>query len=808
MRVSPWIATLYGLGVVLMLARLSLGVRAANRLGRRGTILRDGPFVEFVRTMAAKWSLRAVPLLVRVDEIVIPKVVGLVWPRILLPASALSGLSASQLEMILIHELAHLRRHDMWVNLVQRLAESVLFFNPAAWYLSRRISMLRECCCDELTCRTLSSEGDQSKMDYARALLRVVELARFSTNPAAAAGSGEHDDLVALAADGHTASQLRARIASLFGEPVRDPLRLSIGGILMVAALAMILLLSPALWRIAAKSADGASEAVQVRAQPGLPPAKAVAAPIDLSRHVVMIEAESRPQGISKTFPAIVMASNGDRSVLLSGSWGAELFPLNKPGIPIGVLHLRDSGDPVSVVAYDVRRGIGLYSVSRPLDPVPQECFTEQLALGDTLTELQAKQSDSKGPFDPQTPVRVVAVNETYRDNSNFTRPTVDVEHAVRLDGGAKCGSALMKGGKIAAIFLNNGSTPGTEKLFGYALPTKYALKAFAELSASSDTSPKPGEIAEQVFIIARHVMLHGDQVITWDGIRDLLEKMVRQGPVRPSFQFTNGANGQSNEIQQRAFQLDRKLGFKGMTVGFLSPRAGSRYDAVRSQADLNPVPPDARQGSVRQSDGLPDDRARIMGSPVSGAQVVLLPNYAVEGDGGFTIYLKGGRLRAPYEEIATQTDAAGLFTVYESGRFQLVVLHKAGFAVVNSEQIRYQPIILHPWVHIAGTIDRRDNPKQGINVTATAKSPDGWPPIHLLDFDVPVAENGSFEDLYTPPGDVSVQRHVPGENGMSYLLAAQLIKDAKPGSLHRVTIGQLTADDYKRLNFVRNPHK
>ena len=155
-----------------------------------------------------------------------------------------------------------------------------------------------------------------------------------------------------------------------------------------------------------------------------------------------------------------------------------------------------------------------------------------------------------------------------------------------------------------------------------------------------------------------------------------------------------------------------------------------------------------------------------------------------------------------------TQTDAAGLFTVYESGRFQLVVLHKAGFAVVNSEQIGYQPVILHPWVHIAGTIDRRDNLKQGIDMSATAKSSDGWPPIHLLDFDVPVAENGSFEDLYTPPGDVSVQRHVPGENGMSYLLAAQLIKDAKPGSLHRVTIGQLTADDYKRLNFVRNPHK
>ncbi len=78
---SRWVAVLYGVGVALMLARLSLGVWMPNRLGRRGTILRDGPVVERMRTIAAEWSLRAVPLLVRVEEIAIPKVVGLVWPK-------------------------------------------------------------------------------------------------------------------------------------------------------------------------------------------------------------------------------------------------------------------------------------------------------------------------------------------------------------------------------------------------------------------------------------------------------------------------------------------------------------------------------------------------------------------------------------------------------------------------------------------------------------------------------------------------------------------------------------------------------
>ena len=75
--------------------------------------------------------MRVVPVLARAEQIVTPKVIGLVRPTILLPASAVSGLSTDELELILAHELAHVRRYDMWVNLVQRLAEAVLFFNPA-----------------------------------------------------------------------------------------------------------------------------------------------------------------------------------------------------------------------------------------------------------------------------------------------------------------------------------------------------------------------------------------------------------------------------------------------------------------------------------------------------------------------------------------------------------------------------------------------------------------------------------------------------------------------------------------------------
>jgi BlaR1 peptidase M56 len=173
-----------------------------------------------------------------------------------LPASALAALSPSQLELVLIHELAHVRRHDMWVNLLQRVAETLLFFNPAAWYVSHRIATLREFCCDELTCRTVAPERAQAKTEYALALLRVAEVARRSTSRLAVAGSHDQNELVALAATGRTASQLRARIASLLGEPIRDPLRLSTGGMLLVAVIAFGMLVAPVSWRTAARSDD------------------------------------------------------------------------------------------------------------------------------------------------------------------------------------------------------------------------------------------------------------------------------------------------------------------------------------------------------------------------------------------------------------------------------------------------------------------------------------------------------------------------------------------------------------------------
>lgn len=101
----------------------------------------------------------------------VPTVIGWLRPIIILPASCLVGLSPTQLESILVHELAHIRRHDYLVNLLQSVVETLLFYHPAVWWISRRVREEREHCCDDLAVEIC---GD--RVIYARALAALEEM--------------------------------------------------------------------------------------------------------------------------------------------------------------------------------------------------------------------------------------------------------------------------------------------------------------------------------------------------------------------------------------------------------------------------------------------------------------------------------------------------------------------------------------------------------------------------------------------------------------------------------------------------------
>ncbi|MDD5706256.1 MAG: M56 family metallopeptidase [Kiritimatiellae bacterium] len=133
-----------------------------------------------------------------------PAVVGWLKPVILLPASALTGLSAGQLESLLAHELTHFRRCDYLVNMLQTAIEILGFYHPAVWWVSRRIRIERENCCDDVAA---GLTGDRAQ--YASALATMEELRAGPGLAMTASGGSLCSRIQRLAksdADGHTHS--------------------------------------------------------------------------------------------------------------------------------------------------------------------------------------------------------------------------------------------------------------------------------------------------------------------------------------------------------------------------------------------------------------------------------------------------------------------------------------------------------------------------------------------------------------------------------------------------------------------------
>ena len=114
----------------------------------------------------------------------VPVVIGYLRPVILMPVGLLAGLPAEQIESILLHELAHIRRHDYLVNLLQIVVESLVFYHPAVWWISGVMRAERENCCDDLV---VATQGDA--LVYAAALT-ALERNRGAVREAVLAATG------------------------------------------------------------------------------------------------------------------------------------------------------------------------------------------------------------------------------------------------------------------------------------------------------------------------------------------------------------------------------------------------------------------------------------------------------------------------------------------------------------------------------------------------------------------------------------------------------------------------------------------
>ncbi len=172
-------------GVVLLSLRPLIGWRASRRLRRVGLSDVPNSVTKTLTELSARLGVRRAIQIFKSSLVQIPCVIGAVKPIILLPASAITGLSAEQLEAVLAHELAHIRRHDYLVNVLQTLVETICFYHPAVWWLSRQIRVEREHCCDDVVLTLLNDRAE-----YCRALVAIEELRGRSTLLALGATDG------------------------------------------------------------------------------------------------------------------------------------------------------------------------------------------------------------------------------------------------------------------------------------------------------------------------------------------------------------------------------------------------------------------------------------------------------------------------------------------------------------------------------------------------------------------------------------------------------------------------------------------
>jgi bla regulator protein blaR1 len=242
--ILPLITLGWGLVVLALTARLLRGWVIVERLRKQSVGDVGGALPEAARRIARRMGIRRRVRIGTSARVDVPTVIGWLRPAILVPASALAQLTPSQLEAILAHELAHIRRHDYLVNALQHGVETLFFYHPAVWWLSRRVRIERELCCDDLAVAVCGNP-----IGYAHALATLEE-ARHAVTAFGLAATG---------------GALLPRIRRLLGdgehERQQPPLALALG-------IGVFVLLTLAYGRVAASDAPARPVAQDTAPQP------------------------------------------------------------------------------------------------------------------------------------------------------------------------------------------------------------------------------------------------------------------------------------------------------------------------------------------------------------------------------------------------------------------------------------------------------------------------------------------------------------------------------------------------------------
>lgn len=146
----PYLAIFWLATITLLAGKLSLEIYSVNKLPQQHAVEPTQELQTRFNELAKQIQLTITPRLLISLKVEVPMAIGWLKPVVLLPASMVSGLSTPQLEMLLLHELAHIRRHDYLVNFFQTLIEILLFFHPAVHWVSKQMRNEREYCSDDI----------------------------------------------------------------------------------------------------------------------------------------------------------------------------------------------------------------------------------------------------------------------------------------------------------------------------------------------------------------------------------------------------------------------------------------------------------------------------------------------------------------------------------------------------------------------------------------------------------------------------------------------------------------------------------
>ena len=177
----PLIVMLWFVGMFLFTLKISGGIYFLHKMRKSGLVELSDAWKNVIIKLQTRLNFSKKIQVFESSKTIVPLAFGIIKPVILLPLGIINGMSQTQIESIIIHELAHLRRNDYLVNIIQCFTESIFFYHPAIWWISSVMRDERENCCDDITIQITGN-----KVEYSKALYNLQLITNFSNKPALA----------------------------------------------------------------------------------------------------------------------------------------------------------------------------------------------------------------------------------------------------------------------------------------------------------------------------------------------------------------------------------------------------------------------------------------------------------------------------------------------------------------------------------------------------------------------------------------------------------------------------------------------